>query len=89
MNDNVVNFPSREDVSEEDLEEHNEVVESVRLMLDMHVHGIINTSEIDWVHVMDACFSLGILAGLRSGATTSQLEDILHSAELEEVVYDA
>lgn len=91
MSDNVFQFPKKPLDIQVDLEEeamHDQLVEAVHTMLEMHVAGIIGTSDVGWEHVMDAAMSLGISAGLRAGIPAGELEDALADVVIEEV-YDA
>lgn len=92
MSDNVIRFPSRGldiEVELEDEQVYWELVSAVHTMLEMNVAGMVGTSDVEWDHIMDAAMSLGISAGLRAGFTPEELQDMLASAKIEEVEYDA
>ena len=92
MSDNVIRFPDRElsiDLDLEDEEHYAEVVSAVQTMIEMHVAGIVGSSDVDWEHIMDAAMSVGIAAGLRAGITPQEMQDMLASCKVEEVEYDA
>jgi len=92
MSDNVIRFPKRElniDVELEDDGDYYEFVFAVQTMIEMHVAGIVGTSDVEWEHVMDAAMSVGIGAGLRAGITPEELQEMLASCKVEEVEYDA
>jgi len=93
MSDNVFKFPKRDgldvEVSLEEMEHHMEKTDAVYTMLQMHIEGIVNSSDVDWEHIMDAALNIGINAGLRSGIPIEELRDILATCALEEVIYDA
>lgn len=92
MSDNVIRFPGRElsiDVDLEDEEHYAEVVSAVHTMIEMHVAGIVGTSDVEWEHIMDAAMSVGISAGLRAGISSDELQEMLASCKVEEVEYDA
>lgn len=90
MTDNVINFPNREVIAEVELEEdYFDVVEAVNTMLEMQVAGMMVTSDVQWNHVMDACLSMAVSAGLRSGMASEKIEEMLHNASIKEVMYDA
>lgn len=92
MSDKIIKFPSRELDIEVDLDEyewHEDVVRAVHTMLEMHVMGIVGTSDVEWEHVMDAALSVAMSAGLRAGIDKDELHDILATASIEEFEYDA
>ena len=93
MSDNIVKFPKREldiDVELDETEqEYDEMVSAINTMLEMQMAGLIVTSEAKWHHIMDACLSMAVSAGLRSGLDTEEIEEIMHSASIQEVKYDA
>ena len=93
MTDNIVKFPSKEiDVDlelEETEEEYMEMVEAINTMLEMHVAGLLVTSEAKWQHVMDACMSMAVSAGLRAGITAEEIQSMMRTSRIHEVEYDA
>jgi len=93
MTDNIVKFPERElDIEvelDETEEDYMEMVEAIKTMMDMHVAGLIVTSEAKWHHVMEAAMSIAVSAGLRSGLSAEEVEAMFNSAEVNEIQYDA
>ena len=93
MSDNVFKFPKRDgldvEVSLEEMEHHMEKTDAVYTMLQMHIEGIVNSSDVDWEHVMDAALSLAIGAGLKAGFSVEELEEGLSKLTVEEISYDA
>ena len=93
MTDNIIKFPNRHlDVEvelDETEEEYMEMVEAINTMLEMHVAGLLVTSEAKWQHVMDACMSMAVSAGLRAGMVPEEIEEMLKTSNIKEVEYDA
>jgi hypothetical protein len=93
MTDNIVKFPSRElDIElelEETEEEYMEMVEAINTMLEMHIAGLLVTSEANWRHVMDACMSMAVSAGLRAGISAEEIQSMMRTSRIHEVEYDA
>lgn len=93
MTDNIVKFPSKEiDVDlelEETEEEYFEMVEAINTMMEMHVAGILTTSDAKWHHVMDAAMSMAVSAGLRAGMSAEEIEAMMKTSRIKEVEYDA
>lgn len=92
MSDNIYNFPKRGFDIQVDLEEeeYNEkVVDAVHTMLEMHVSGIVSTSDVEWEHIMDAALSVAISAGLRAGFRIDELKESLAMIDVKEIEYDA
>jgi len=92
MSDNIYNFPKRGFDIQVDLEEeaYNEkVVDAVHTMLEMHVSGIVSTSDVEWEHIMDAALSVAISAGLRAGFQIEELKESLAMIDVKKVEYDA
>ena len=92
MSDNIYNFPKRGLDIQVDLEEeaYNEkVVDAVHTMLEMHVSGIVSTSDVEWEHIMDAALSVAISAGLRAGFPLEELKEALSQIDVKEMEYDA
>lgn len=93
MTDNILKFPKRNinvDVElEESQEEYHEMVEAIVIMMEMHTAGLIVTSDAKWQHVMDACMTMAVSAGLRAGMTSEEIEEMFESARVHEVEYDA
>ena len=88
----IIKFPTNDldvEVDLETLEWHEDVVSAVHTMLEMHVQGIVNTSDVEWEHIMDAALSVAMSAGLRAGIQVDELHDILATASIEEYEYDA
>lgn len=90
---NIIKFPEREldiDVElEETKEEYEEMVDAINTMMEMQIAGLIVTSEAKWQHVMDACLSMAVSAGLRAGMQSHEIEHLLKTASINEVKYDA
>ena len=93
MTDNIVKFPGRElDIElelEETEEEYMEMVEAINTMLEMHIAGLLVTSEANWRHVMDACMSMAVSAGLRAGIPAEEIQSMMRTSRIHEVEYDA
>ena len=93
MTDNIVKFPNRHlDVEvelDETEEEYMEMVEAINTMLEMHIAGLLVTSEAKWQHVMDACMSMAVSAGLRAGMVPEEIEEMMKTSNIKEVEYDA
>ena len=92
MSDNIYNFPKRPLDIQVDLEEeefNEKVVGAVHTMLEMHVSGIVSTSDVEWEHVMDAALSVAISAGLRAGFPLEELQVALSEINIKETEYDA
>jgi len=93
MTDNIVKFPNRHlDVEvelDETEEEYFEMVEAINTMLEMHVAGLLVTSEAKWHHVMDACMSMAVSSGLRAGMSAEEIEAMMKTSKIKEVEYDA
>lgn len=93
MTDNIVKFPSKEiDVDlelDETEEEYFEMVEAINTMMEMHVAGILTTSDAKWHHVMDAAMSMAVSAGLRAGMSAEEIEAMMKTSKIKEVEYDA
>jgi len=93
MTDNIVKFPGRElDIElelEETEEEYMEMVEAINTMLEMHIAGLLVTSEANWRHVMDACMSMAVSAGLRAGISAEEIQSMMRTSRIREVEYDA
>ena len=92
MSDNIYNFPKRPLDIQVDLEEeefNEKVVDAVHTMLEMHVSGIVSTSDVEWEHVMDAALSVAISAGLRAGFPLEELQVALSEINIKETEYDA
>lgn len=92
MSDNIYNFPKRPLDIQVDLEEeefNEKVVDAVHTMLEMHVSGIVATSDVEWEHVMDAALSVAISAGLRAGFPLEELQVALSEINIKETEYDA
>ena len=90
MTDNVVEFPKKELDIAVNLEDdgYYEIVTAVNTMLEMQVAGMMVTADIEWPHVMDACMSLAVSAGLRSGMEASEITTMLQNAKIHEVDLD-
>ncbi len=94
MNDNVIQFPDREQriemaQFEAHLEEHDKLVDSVTTMIDVHAHGIITSSdEVDWGHMMEAMLHLSYLCGIRSGMDEDTVNDLIQTSRVIEVEFD-
>ena len=92
MSDNIYNFPKKPMNIQVDLEDeayNEQVVDAVHTMLEMHVSGIVHTSDVEWEHVMDAALSVAISAGLRAGYPLHELEAALSDIKVREADYDA
>jgi hypothetical protein len=93
MTDNIVKFPGKElDIElelEETEEEYMEMVEAINTMLEMHIAGLLVTSEANWRHVMDACMSMAVSAGLRAGLSAEEIQSMMRTSRIHEVEYDA
>ena len=93
MTDNIVKFPGRElDIElelEETEEEYMEMVEAINTMLEMQIAGLLVTSEANWRHVMDACMSMAVSAGLRAGISAEEIQSMMRTSRIHEVEYDA
>lgn len=93
MSDNIYKFPKHDEldieVELEEMEAHMEKTEAVYTMLQMHVEGIVNSSDADWEHIMDAALNIGINAGLMAGIPIDELQDVLATCAIEEREYDA
>lgn len=92
MSDNIYNFPKKPldiEVDLEDEEYNEQVVDAVHTMLEMHVTGIVHTSDVEWEHVMDAALSVAIGAGVRAGYPIEELEEALNSIAIKGFEYDA
>jgi hypothetical protein len=93
MTDNIVKFPGKElDIElelEETEEEYMEMVEAINTMLEMHIAGLLVTSEANWKHVMDACMSMAVSAGLRAGISAEEIQSMMRTSRIHEVEYDA
>jgi len=93
MTDNIIKFPNRHlDVEvelDETEEEYMEMVEAINTMLEMHVAGLLVTSEAKWQHVMDACMSMAVSAGLRAGISAEEIQNMMRTSKVHEVEYDA
>lgn len=92
MSDNIYNFPKKPLNIAVDLEEeeyHEQVVQAVHSIMEMHLAGIVMSSDVDWEHVMDAALSVAISAGLRAGYPLEELEEALSKLKVEEISYDA
>jgi len=93
MTDNIVKFPGTEldvelDIDETE-EEYFEMVEAINTMMEMHVAGILTTSDAKWHHVMDAAMSIAVSAGLRAGMSAEEIEAMMKTSRIKEVEYDA
>ena len=94
MNDNVIQFPTREELNEmDDFEagwvEHQKLVEAVGTMLDVHAQGIVNSSDdVDWGHMMDAMLHLTYICGIRSGMSESKVIETIQTSTMIEAEYD-
>ena len=83
MNDNVIEFPKTEltiDFTPEEMESDCEIVEAVQNILEMHILGIVNSSEVEWRHVMAATMTIAITAGLEDGIPIEALKTALANA---------
>jgi len=93
MTDNIVKFPGRgldiELEIEETEEDYMEMVEAINTMLEMHIAGLLVTSEANWRHVMDACMSMAVSAGLRAGISAEEIQSMMRTSKIHEVEYDA
>ena len=92
MSDNIYNFPKKGfelEVELEEMQEHAEIVRSVQTILEMNISGIVQSSDVDWEHVMDAALSVAMNAGFRAGMSVEELQEFLEGAVLEEFNYDA
>jgi hypothetical protein len=92
MSDNIYNFPKKTldiQVDLEDEEYHESVVDAVHTILEMHVSGIVATSDVEWEHVMDAALSVAISAGLRAGFPVEELQKSLSMVQIKDFEYDA
>ena len=93
MTDNIVKFPGGElDIElelEETEEDYMEMVEAINTMLEMHIAGLLVTSEANWRHVMDACMSMAVSAGLRAGISAEEIQSMMRTSRIHEVEYDA
>jgi hypothetical protein len=92
MSDNIYNFPKKTldiQVDLEDEEYHERVVDAVNTILEMHVSGIVASSDVEWEHVMDAALSVAIGAGLRAGFRLEELKESLALIDIKEIEYDA
>ena len=93
MTDNIIKFPNRHlDVEvelDETEEEYMEMVEAINTMLEMHVAGILTTSDAKWHHIMEAAMSMAVSAGLRAGMGPEEIEEMLKTSNIKEVEYDA
>ena len=93
-NDNVIPFPSKDDLDdmrdfEDRLAEHDKLVEAVCTMLDVHAQGIVNGSDdVDWNHMMDAMLQLVFVCGIRSGMTEEAIKELLQTDRMIEVEFD-
>lgn len=94
MNDNVIQFPTREELGEmDDFEagwvEHQKLVEAVGTMLDVHAQGIVNSSDdVDWGHIMDAMLHLTYVCGIRSGMSEDKVIETIQTSTMIEAEYD-
>jgi len=91
MTDNVVEFPQKEldvNVELDSEDDYSEIVHAVNTMLEMQVAGMMVTTDIEWPHVMDACMSLAVSAGLRAGMDTDEIATLLQNAKIHEVELD-
>lgn len=93
-NDNVIQFPTREELGEMDefeqgWYEHQKLVDAVGTMLDVHAQGIVNSSEdVDWGHMMDAMLHLTYVCGIRSGMSESIVSELIQTSKMIEVEFD-
>lgn len=93
MSDNIYKFPKSNEldleVELEEMQAHMEKTDAVYTMLQMHVEGIVNSSDVNWEHIMDAALNIGINAGLMAGIPIDELQDVLATCAIEEREYDA
>lgn len=91
MSDNIFKFPKKELDIEVDLEKDewdDQVSEAVFTILKMNVEGIVNTSDVEWEHVMDAALNIAVGAGLAAGFSIEQMQNAMNYMD-EEYEYDA
>lgn len=84
MSDNIFRFPNKGLEVEVDLEDdewNEQVSEAVFTILKMNVEGIVNTSDVEWVHIMDAALNVGIGAGLAAGYTIEEMQEVISASD--------
>ena len=92
MSDNIFKFPNKGLEVEVELEDEDwdeQVCDSVFTILSMNIEGIVNTSDVEWHHIMDAALNIGLNAGLRAGITLEQMQDAIMTLAEKEYEYDA